>query len=153
MDRRVTCPGCDCTVASAEPVCPHCGFALVEEPVAGRGPVGLLKRSCHLPRLLSVAAALSGLALISAIAASSGPPALPSAFLPASEAISAADAERHLAARYPRLRYADHAVIACPDRRIEPGGQARCWILARVGQQRAVVVRLSARGNHLEVRD
>jgi hypothetical protein len=153
MDRRVSCPGCDSSVASAEPVCPECGFALVEERLPGRSLVGLLKGSCHLPRLPSVAAVLTGLVLIAAIAVSSGPPALPGAFVPASEPISAAHAERHLAARYPRLQYADNAVIACPDRRIEPGGQARCWILPRVGLQRAVVVSLSPRGNQLEVRD
>jgi hypothetical protein len=103
--------------------------------------------------LSTLAAVLTALILIVAVAVSSGPPAFPGALPPASEAASAADAERHIAARYPRLQYADHAVIACPDRGIEPGGQARCWILARVGQQRAVVVRLSDRGNHLEVRD
>jgi hypothetical protein len=100
-----------------------------------------------------LAAVLTALALIAAVAVSSGPPAPPGAGVPPSEAISGADAERHLAARYPRLRYADQAVIACPDRRIEPGGQARCWILPRVGQQRAAVVSLSPRGNRVEVRD
>jgi hypothetical protein len=48
---------------------------------------------------------------------------------------------------------ARHSVIACPDRRIEPGGEARCWILPRVGQQRAAVVRLSSRGNAVEIDD
>jgi hypothetical protein len=90
------------------------------------------------------------------IAAFAGPPALRAlsvAFVPASKAMPAAQAERHLAARYPGLRQADHAVIACPRHRIEPGGQARCWVLARVGLQRSVVVRLSPRGNEVEIDD
>jgi hypothetical protein len=64
-----------------------------------------------------------------------------------------AEAEELLALRYPKLREAEHAVIACPRRRIQPGGETRCWILARVGQQRSVVVRLSPRGNAVEIDD
>jgi hypothetical protein len=80
------------------------------------------------------------------IALASDPP-------PPSEPISRAEAERLLALRYPRLWHAEHAVIACPARRIEPGGEARCWVLARVGWQRSVVVRLSPRGNEVDVDD
>jgi hypothetical protein len=83
---------------------------------------------------------------VATIAVASGPE-------PPSEPISRAEAERVLALRYPRLRHAEHAVIACPSRRIGPGGEARCWILARVGWQRAVTVRLSPRGNEVEVDD
>jgi hypothetical protein len=72
---------------------------------------------------------------------------------PPSEPISRTKAERLLALRYPRLAHAEDAVIACPPRRIEPGGQARCWVLAKVGWQRSVVVRLSPRGNEVEVDD
>jgi hypothetical protein len=144
MDRRVSCPGCDVPVGVAEQLCPRCGFALIEDRLKGRRVVGVLPRA---------AACLTALAVMVGVAASPARRALSRALAPASEAISAADAERHLAARYPRLRQADHAVIACPDRRIDPGGQARCWILARVGQQRSVVVRLSPRGNAVEVDD
>jgi hypothetical protein len=84
--------------------------------------------------------------VVATIAVASGPE-------PPSEPISGAEAERLLALRYPRLRQAEHAVIACPDRRIVPGGEARCWVLARVGWQRAVTVRLSPRGNEVEVDD
>jgi hypothetical protein len=111
----------------------------VEERVAGRGML----------RVALVAAA----AVLAAVAA---PPALKvvsGAFVPASDAMSAAEAERHLAERYPRLRRAEHAVIACPRHRIEPGGETRCWVLARVGLQRSVIVRLSPRGNEVEVDD
>jgi hypothetical protein len=74
-------------------------------------------------------------------------------YTPASTPISGAEAEELLALRYPKLREAEHAVIACPRRRIQPGGETRCWILARVGQQRSVVVRLSPRGNAVEIDD
>jgi hypothetical protein len=78
---------------------------------------------------------------------------LPGARAPASTPISGADAEGLLALRYPKLRESRDAVIACPRGPIEPGDEAQCWILARVGQQRAVMVRLSPRGNRVEVDD
>jgi hypothetical protein len=73
---------------------------------------------------------------------------LPGALTPPSTPLSGAEAEGLLAHRY---RDARDAVIA--ERRIEPGGEARCWVLARVGQQRAAVVRLSPRGNTVEIDD
>jgi hypothetical protein len=79
--------------------------------------------------------------------------ALPAVFTSPSRPISGAEAERLLAQRYPRLREAEDTAIACPSRRIEPDGEARCWILLRVGLQRSVVVRLSARGDTVEVDD
>jgi hypothetical protein len=79
--------------------------------------------------------------------------AAPIARGPSSDALPAAETERRLALRYPHLRYAENAVIACPDRAIQPGGAARCWVLARVGLQRSVIVRLSQRGNRLEIED
>jgi hypothetical protein len=92
-------------------------------------------------------------ALISTAAAGFVLLAAPIARGPSSDALSAAEAERRLALRYPHLRYAENAVIACPDRDIQPGGAARCWVLARVGLQRSVIVRLSHRGNRLEIED
>jgi hypothetical protein len=123
----------------AETRCPRCGFPLVEERVAGRGMFRVA--------LVAAVAVLAVFAAPPALRAVSG------AFVPASEAMSAAQAERHLAEHYPSLRRAEHAVIACPRHRIEPGGQTRCWVLARVGLQRSVVVRLSPRGNEVEIDD
>ena len=77
----------------------------------------------------------------------------PAALRPSSDALSATQAERRIAIRYPHLRQAEHAVIACPNRAIQPGDQARCWILARVGLQRSVTVRLSRRGNQVKIED
>jgi hypothetical protein len=141
---RLNCPGCDAPVAAERPRCARCGFALLEERPMGRGLAPLLARAAT---LLAAAALICGVAAPAALRALSAASAQPS------EPLSSAQAERRLAARYPRLRQADHAVIACPERRIEPGGRARCWILARVGQQRAVVVRLSERGGAVRIDD
>jgi hypothetical protein len=150
MSGRVSCPRCDATIAGATPRCPRCGHALVEGRRAGGGAVSLLARIRRPPRRrvwagLLASGVIAGV-VVATIALASGPP-------PPSEPLSRAQAERLLALRYPRLRYAEHAVIACPDRRIEPGGEARCWVLARVGWQRSVMVRLSPRGNEVEVDD
>jgi hypothetical protein len=148
MGERVSCPRCDVPVTMGEPVCPGCGFTLVEERRASRGAYALLARLRRFARpsapIVAAAAAVAAvLALVSPHAGREPP----------SEPLSAREAERRLAVHYPRLREAEHAVIACPDRRIEPGGEARCWILARVGFQRSVVVRLSARGNAVHIED
>jgi hypothetical protein len=150
MSGRVSCPRCDATIAAAAPRCPRCGHALVEGRRAGSGAVSLLARIRRPPRRrvragLLASGVLAGV-VVATIALASGPP-------PPSEPISPAEAERLLALRYPRLRYAEHAVIACPARPIEPGGEARCWVLARIGWQQSVVVRLSPRGNEVEVDD
>jgi hypothetical protein len=124
----------------ANPVCPRCGFTLIEEGRRIRRP----------PRALARTVFLAAVALAAAVAAAF---ALPAAFTPASTPISGAEVEGLLALRYPKLRESEHAVIACPRRRIQPGGETLCWILARVGQQRSVVVRLSPRGNAVEIDD
>jgi hypothetical protein len=90
-----------------------------------------------------ITAAVGGLVFFSA----------PAALRPPSDALSATQAERRIAIGYPHLRQAEHAVIACPNRAIQPGDQARCWVLARVGLQRAVTVRLSRRGNQVKIED
>jgi hypothetical protein len=148
MSGRVSCPRCDATIAAATSRCPRCDHALVEERRVGRGAVSLVARIRRPPRHpvrtgLVVAGALV-VAVVATLALASNPP---------SEPISRTDAERLLALRYPRLAHAEHAVIACPSRRIEPGGEARCWVLARVGWQRSVMVRLAPRGNEVEVDD
>jgi hypothetical protein len=132
MCSGVSCPRCDGPAAAGDRSCARCGFALIEQRVAGRGA------------LLAVVALLVGGGAVLT---------LPAALTPASTPISAAEAERLLGARYPRVWRAPDAVIACPDRPIEPGGEARCWILPRVGQQRAAVVRLSPQGNAVEIDD
>jgi hypothetical protein len=118
-------------------VCPRCAFELIEDPRARR------------PRRMRAAGLVAGVLTAGACAAL----ILPAGRASESTPMSRADAERLLALRYPKLRDARDAVIACPSRRIEPGGEARCWILARVGQQRAVTVRLSPQGNTVEIDD
>lgn len=140
MRSCVSCPRCDDPLPGATPVCARCGFALIEE----RWPVRRPRR----PRARTVLLAGAGLA-----AAAFAALAVPVVLTPASTPISSADAERLLGLRYPRVWNAPHAVIACPDRRIEAGGEATCWILPRVGQQRAAVVRLSPRGNAVQIDD
>ena len=139
MRTCVSCPRCDAPAAAGGAVCPGCGFAVLEERVAGRG----LRR-----RARAIGLGAAALVVLTAAALT-----LPAALTPASLPISGAEAERLLGARYPRVWNAPHSVIACPDRRIEPGGEARCWILPRVGQQRAAVVRLSSHGNAVEIDD
>jgi hypothetical protein len=152
MGVEASCPQCDSPVSVAHGVCPCCAFALVEERIAGRrrrlvrGP-GRRRPARPLTSVLAAAA------LITAAGAGFAFLAAPIARGPSSDALSAAEAERRLALRYPHLRYAENAVIACPDRAIQPGGAARCWVLARVGLQRSVIVRLSQRGNQLEIED
>jgi Uncharacterised protein family UPF0547 len=148
MSRRVSCPRCDATIAAATSGCPRCGYVLVEERRAGSGAVSLPARIRRPSRgSVRTGVAVSG-ALLAAVVAT-----LALAADPPSEPISRTEAEHQLALRYPRLVHAEHAVIACPPRRIEPGGEARCWVLASVGWQRSVVVRLLPRGNEVEVDD
>lgn len=152
MGQRLSCPRCDVPVVMDEPVCPRCGFTLMEERLARRSALDFLARLHHAPRRLATLSA-PAIALVAAVAAWLALVSPHAAQAPPSEPISAREAERRLGLRYPRLWHAEHAVIACPSRRIKPGGEARCWILARVGQQRAVVVRLSRRGNAVHIDD
>jgi hypothetical protein len=144
VGERLNCPRCDAPVGVERSRCARCGFALLEERPIGRGLAPLLARA---------AALLVAATLLCGVVAPAAVRALSDSSVPPSEPLSSAQAERRLAARYPRLQQADHAVIACPERRIEPGGRARCWILARVGQQRAVMVRLSERGGAVRIDD
>jgi hypothetical protein len=152
MGDEASCPQCDSAVLVAQVACQRCGFVLVEQRVACGGwhPV---RRPGRRRLTRSVTSALAATAVIAAAAAGFVFFAAPIARGPSSDALSAAEAERRLALRYPRLSYAENAVIACPDRAIEPGGAARCWVLARVGLQRSVIVRLSQRGNRVEIED
>jgi hypothetical protein len=151
MGDQASCPECDSPVLVAQVVCPRCGFVLVEQRIARGGRRLVSGPGSRRPiRPLTVAAAT---ALITAAAAGFVLLAAPIARGPSSDALSASEAERRLALRYPHLRHAEDAVIACPDRAIKPGGNARCWVLARVGLQRSVIVRLSERGNQIEVED
>jgi len=151
MGTDASCPRCDSPVVIAATVCPRCGFALIEERSSGRPR--RLGRHARRPRLLAMAAALAGTALIVVGAAVLAGLGAPTGLAPSSAPLSAAQAERRLAIRYPNLRRIEEAVIACPDRAIRPGGEARCWVLARVGLQRSVVVRLSRRGNRVQIDD
>jgi hypothetical protein len=151
MGDRASCPECDSDVVVAQVACPRCGFVLVEQRIArggrrlvgGPGPRRAVRPPLVPAAIGLLAAAAAGFVLLAA----------PISRGPSSDALSAAEAERRLALHYPLLRHADDAVIACPDRAITPGGAARCWILARVGLQRAVTVRLSQRGNRVEIED
>ena len=113
----------------------------MEQRVAGREVVARLARFSRSRR---------GLVTVLVTAAVQ---ALSVALAPASAPLTSAQVESRLSDRYPRLRHADHAVIACPGGPVEPGGETRCWVLARVGHQRAVTVRLSPRGNEVEIDD
>jgi hypothetical protein len=148
----VSCPGCDLPVAVAELRCPRCGFALMEQRVAGRDAVARLARVSRSRRAVATVL-VAAAALGTAVGVVPAVQALSAALAPASTPLSSAQAERHLSDRYPRLRQADHAVIACPGRPVEPGAETRCWILARVGHQRAVTLRLSPRGNDVQIDD
>jgi len=152
MAGQASCPRCDAPVTVARAVCSRCGFAVLEERIAGRGrriASGRRYRR-HARRVARLPAAA---ALIVAAGAGLAVLAAPAAREPSSDALAAAQAELRLAARYPHLGHADHAVIACPERAIQPGGEARCWVLARVGLQRSVTVRLSRSGNRVEIED
>jgi hypothetical protein len=152
MRAEVSCPRCDSRVLIGHAACPCCGFVLIEDCTArsGRRPASRPPHRRSVRLLLPVLAAA---ALITAAGAGLVLFEAPAARRPSSDPLPAAEAERRLAARYPHLRHADDAVIACPERDIRPGDQARCWVLARVGLQRSVTVRLSHRGNQVEIED
>jgi hypothetical protein len=152
MGSEASCPRCDSPALVAQVVCPRCGFVLVEQRVAGGG-LRLVRGPGRRRPARPLTSVLAATAVIAAAAAGFVFVAAPIARGPSSDALSAAEAERRLALRYPHLRYAENAVIACPDRAIRPGGAARCWVLARVGLQRSVIVRLSRRGNRVEIKD
>jgi hypothetical protein len=152
MRAAASCPRCDSPVLAAQVVCPQCGFELVDQRIR-RGGRRLIRGPGQWRPGRPLTSALAAAALIAATAVGLLYLAATIAREPPSHELSATEAERHLALRYPHLRYAENAVIACPDRAIEPGGAARCWVLARVGLQRAVIVRLSQRGNRLEFED
>jgi hypothetical protein len=152
VERCASCPACDLSVAVAEVRCPRCGFALMEQRVAGRDVVARLARFARSRRAVAMGL-VAAMALVTAVGVVPAVQALSAALAPASTPLPSAQVESRLADRYPRLRQADHAVIACPGRPVEPGGQTRCWVLARVGHQRAVTVRLSPRGNEVEIDD
>jgi hypothetical protein len=146
MHGEASCPECDSPVPAAQAVCAWCGWVLIEERIVGGGGrrvVSVVRRRRPLAAAAILAAAAAGLVLFTA----------PEALTPASDVLRAAEAERRVAARYPHLRHAEHAVIACPERAIQPGDEARCWVLARVGWQRSVIVRLSRRGNRVQIED
>jgi hypothetical protein len=162
MGGEPSCPQCDSPVLAGQMACPRCGFALVEERIVrggrhlvrGPGPLSPARpRPGRRRPARPLTPVLAASALTTAAAAGLVFLAVPIARSPASDALAPREAERRLARRYPRLRYAEDAVIACPDRAIQPGGSARCWVLARVGLQRSVIVRLSQRGNHVEIED
>jgi hypothetical protein len=152
MAGEASCPQCDTPVLVAQVVCPRCGFELVEERIACGGRRLVCEPGQRRPAR-ALTPVLAAAALLTTAAAGLVFLAAPIARGPSSDALSPAEAERRLAIRYPHLRYAENAVIACPDRAIQPGGAARCWVLARVGLQRSVIVRLSKRGNQLEIED
>lgn len=151
MDGDPSCPHCDSSVLTAEAVCPRCGFALMDERVTG-GTAGLVCRLRH-RRSAPALGALAAAALIVTGCAALVFFGVPAALAPSSEPLSATEVERRLVERYPHLRHAKDAVIACPDRAIQPGGEARCWVLARVGLQRAVIVRVTRHGNGIQIDD
>ena len=152
MGGKASCPRCDSPVVIAHAICPSCGFVLMEERIAGGGP-RLVYGLRHRPAARPLTPVLAAAALITAAAAGLAFLGAPAALGPSSDPLSAAEAERRLAIRYPHLRYAEDSVVACPDRAIQPGSEARCWVLARVGLQRSVIVRLSRRGNQVEIED
>jgi hypothetical protein len=145
MRGEASCPECDFPVPAAQAVCARCGWVLIEERVVGGGRLvdSVVRSRRPLAAAALLAAAAAGLILFAA----------PEALTPTSDVLRAAEAERRVAARYPHLRHAEHAVIACPGRAIQPGDEARCWVLARVGWQRSVIVRLSRRGNRVQISD
>jgi hypothetical protein len=151
MGGNVSCPRCDSAIPMVQAVCPRCGFVLIEDSTAGARR--LARRPARRRSGWALAPVLAAAVLITAAAAGFVVVGEPTAPEPSSDALTAAQAERHLATRYPHLRQTEDAVIACPDRAIQPGGQARCWILARVGLQRSVTVRVSRRGNRVEIED
>jgi hypothetical protein len=153
MGGEASCPRCDSPVPIVQAVCPCCGFVLIEDSTAGGGRRRLARGPRRRRSGPPLAPLLAAAALITAAAVGLVFFEAPAAPGPSSDALPAAQAERRLAARFPHLRDTEHAVIACPDRAIQPGGQARCWILARVGLQRSVTVRLSLRGNRVEIED
>jgi hypothetical protein len=153
IDRTLSCPRCERSLTVARPTCPYCAFTLVEDGVASPAPLAALSRLAGPFPLARPKRPRAAIALLAATAAALALLALPAPLAPASKPLTSAEVEGRLALRYPALQHAEHAVIACPDHPLKPGGRTGCWILARVGLQRGVVVRLSPRGDELRFQD
>jgi hypothetical protein len=127
-----SCPRCGAESPAGAAQCRRCGFAFLE--AGGRG---------RLPRpsgrVVAVAAAVAAATAAAAALATGGEDP------PRAAPVPALEAERRLELRYGGPSDDDTAAVRCPHA-IEPGSTIRCELRYRDGIARALLVRLSPRG-------
>jgi hypothetical protein len=140
-----SCPRCGAESPAGESRCRACGFAFFE--ASGRRRVPLPSR-----RVLAPAAAVLAAAGVLALVAGADDP--PARTVPVSDRdfprrlpspLPARDAERLLELRYGGRSGDTAAAVRCPHR-IDPEGIVRCELRYSDGVPRALLVRLSPRG-------
>jgi hypothetical protein len=129
-----SCPRCGAESPAGVARCRACGFAFLE---AGGGR--------RLPRPSGRVAALAAATAAAAAAAVALATGGEGSSQPPTAAVPALEAERRLELRYGGPSDDDTAAVRCP-RSIEPGRTVRCELRYRDGIARALLVRLSGRG-------
>jgi hypothetical protein len=143
-----SCPRCGAECRAGGVRCRACGFALVDDAGhresrrrSGRAARFRLGRAAA-PALAAACVAAAVVAILLVAARDGSPPAAP-ASPPAP--VTALEAERRLELRYGGASDDETASVRCP-RRIEPGGLVRCELRYSDGIPRAMLVRLTPRG-------
>ena len=136
-----SCPQCGAECAAGAVRCPSCDFGFVDE----RPRRGLRRPS---PRTVARRPALAAAALGTVVVAAAGAAILIAgrdAEPEPPEPVPALEAERRLELRYGGASDDETAAVRCP-RRIEPDQTVRCELRYADGIARAMLVRLSPRG-------
>jgi hypothetical protein len=145
-----SCPRCGAETPGGAPRCPRCGFAFFES--AERRP--LPRPSGRVVTLAAAGLVAAGAVVAGAVAVVSGGEDQRAPTLPVSDRdfprrlpspVPALEAERRLERRYGDPSDDESAAVRCP-RRIEPDRTIRCELRYRDGVPRALLVRLSPRG-------
>jgi hypothetical protein len=149
-----SCPGCGAACRAGAVLCASCGFALVESGRARRRPGGAAAphgggaaphRAPRIRRAL-LAAAGAAVAALAAVVLVSGGGDEPSAAVGRPAAVSALEAEMLLELRFGGPSDEETTAVRCPGP-IERGRIVRCELLYADGIPRAVLVRLTPRGD------
>jgi hypothetical protein len=159
-DASPSCPRCGAACPAGAARCRRCGFALLDAgerrwlprpagPVLGRlRPDGRVKRVRGRTAWAVAVAAIGAVAATVLIASEDAPPptATPVPVLPPPPTpISASEAERRLELRFGDTSDDETAAVRCPHR-IEPQRRTRCELRYRNTGPRAILVRVSPRG-------
>jgi hypothetical protein len=135
VDATLTCPRCGAACPARAARCRRCGFAFLEAGERHRLP----RRTRRVGGRTAGALALVAVAAVATIVWVADEDAPPPA------AISAPEAERRLELRFGRASDDETAAVRCPHR-IAPESRTRCELRYRNTAPRAILVRVSPRG-------